>query len=58
MSECIFESVYEEMFPFWEKISDADREYICRNSYSVAYPRGRNIHDGSDCSGVILVCSG
>ena len=58
MTEIVFESIYRERFPFWEKISDEDREYICRNSYSVAYPRGRNIHDGSDCSGVILVCSG
>ena len=22
------EAVYREIFPFWEKISDADREYI------------------------------
>ena len=53
-----FESVYREIFPFWEKIGDADREYICQNSYAVTYPKGKNIHDGSECSGVILVRSG
>ena len=52
------EAVYREIFPFWEKISDADREYICRNSHHVVYPKGKNIHDGSECSGVIFVCSG
>lgn len=58
MSESVLESVYREIFPFWEKISDADREYICQNSYDVIYPKGRNIHDGGECSGVIFVRSG
>ncbi|MCI9336152.1 MAG: Crp/Fnr family transcriptional regulator [Lachnospiraceae bacterium] len=54
----MFEAVYSEMFPFWEKISQADRAYICGNSESVTYPKGKNIHNGSECSGVILVRSG
>lgn len=58
MSEKMFEDVYKEIFPFWEKISAKDRNYICQNSYVVNYPRGKNIHDGSKCSGVILVRSG
>ncbi len=58
MSECIFESVYEEMFPFWEKISDTEKDYICKNSYTLTYPKGKNIHNGEECSGVILVRSG
>ena len=58
MSEIVFESIYREIFPFWEKLPDAEREYICRNSYDVTYSKGRNIHDGSECSGVILVRSG
>lgn len=58
MSESKFESIYRENFPFWDKISDGDRGYICQNSHCVTYPRGKNIHDGSECSGVILVRSG
>ncbi len=58
MSEIVFESIYREIFPFWEKLPAAEREYICRNSYDVTYPKGKNIHDGSECSGVILVRSG
>lgn len=58
MSEEMFEDVYKDIFPFWEKISAEDRNYICQNSYVVNYPRGKNIHDGSKCSGVILVRSG
>ena len=58
MPEIVFENIYREKFPFWEKISDADREYICRNSHMLTYPKGRNIHNGEECSGVIYVCSG
>ena len=58
MPQTMFESVYKEMFPFWDSISDTDRAYVCQNSYAVTYPKGKNIHDGSECSGVILVRSG
>ena len=58
MPEIVFENIYREKVPFWEKISDADREYICRNSHMLTYPKGRNIHNGEECSGVIYVCSG
>lgn len=53
-----FEPICRKMFPFWEKISDADKEYICQNSHIYTYPKGRNIQDSSECSGVILVRSG
>lgn len=58
MSDMILQSVYKEIFPFWEKISDSDREYLYQNSYGITYPKGKNIHDGDECSGVILVRSG
>lgn len=58
MPEILFEPIYREIFPFWETISDADRDYICQNSYSIAYSKGKKIYDGSECSGVILVRSG
>ena len=54
----MFENIYKEYFPFCEKTSDEDREYICRNSHMFTYPKGRNIHNGEECSGVILVRSG
>ena len=55
MSEMEFEAVYKEVFPFWQKLSDVDKNYICQSSYCVAYPKGKNIHNGDECSGVILV---
>lgn len=58
MSRLMFEPVYEEIFPFWDRVSDTDKNYICQNSYVLTYPKGKNIHDGSECSGLILVRSG
>ncbi|MEY8338364.1 Crp/Fnr family transcriptional regulator [Lachnospiraceae bacterium 62-35] len=58
MAQTVFESVYKNLFPFWEEITDTDRDYLCRHSLSLTYPKGTNIHDGNECSGVIFVRSG
>lgn len=53
-----FEAVYNNIFPFWDKISVADREAICNSSIAMSYPKGTNIHNGDGCSGVFFVRSG
>lgn len=54
----MFEPVYREMFPFWDTISEKDRDFICENSLAMTYPKGTVIHDGNECSGVIMVRQG
>lgn len=58
MERNMFEPVFKDIFPFWENISDDDKEYICRNSRAFTYPKGAAVHDGDECSGVIFVRSG
>lgn len=58
MAQMRFEEVYREILPFWSEISETDRDFICQNSYVFTYPKGKNIHDGSECSGVIFVRQG
>lgn len=58
MAQTFFEQVYKEIFPFWDEISESDREFICQNSVAVTYPKKTNIHNGNECSGVIIVRSG
>lgn len=53
-----FKAVYEKGFPFWNSISEEEREYICGNSFAVSYTKGTTIHDGTECSGVFFVRSG
>ncbi|MBQ3603663.1 MAG: Crp/Fnr family transcriptional regulator [Clostridia bacterium] len=54
----MFEPIFKEIFPFWEKITDSDKEYICTNTSAVSYPKGTNVHDGNDCLGVVMLRSG
>lgn len=58
MTQSNFKTVYQEMFPFWNEISEKEKEYICQNSVDITYPKGANIHDSTECSGVIFVRSG
>lgn len=58
MEQNLFESVYQDIFPFWNEIPESDRVFICQNSFALTYPKGTNIHDGNGCSGVIFVRSG
>ncbi len=58
MKESIFEPVLKERFPFWSELSEQDREYLSANTRALTYPKGTMIHDGTECSGVILVRTG
>lgn len=58
MEQSRFEPIYREIFPFWNEISDADKAFICQNSFELSYGKGTSVHDGNECSGVIIVRSG
>jgi len=58
MDSCPFTSMYQNYFPFWDRLSDNDRATLCRSSVMVHYPKGTTIHDGSICTGVIIPTSG
>ncbi|MBO5051897.1 MAG: Crp/Fnr family transcriptional regulator [Clostridia bacterium] len=50
--------LFEETFPFWNKMSEADRGTFLRSSQYVRFEKGTNIHDGNECTGVILIKRG
>lgn len=58
MTRAMFEPVYKEVFPFWEEISDDDRDFLCQNSLALTYPKGTTIHDGNECGGVFFLRKG
>ncbi len=53
-----FTQIYGERFPFWEELSSHQKESLLRSSYSVAFKKGTHIHDGNECTGVILLQKG
>ena len=58
MEPCVFSSVYQSCFPFWNDLAESDKDTFCRSSVLVRYPKGTTIHDGNECTGVILPKSG
>ena len=52
------QNLFENTFPFWNKMERYDRETFLRSSYLIQFPKGTNIHDGNECTGVIIVKSG
>lgn len=58
MSKLDFDSIFRESFPFWDSLTQADREHLCRFSTAVTFLKGATIHDASVCTGVILIKSG
>lgn len=58
MADNIFDSVYKQMLPFWDSISDSERSFICEHSVRTSFKKGANVHDSSECSGVFFIRSG
>ena len=50
--------LFSKTFPFWEELCDDDRATLLRSSQKIHFRKGTTIHDGSECTGLILVKSG
>ena len=50
--------LFANTFPFWDKMSDADKDLFLRSSQSIKFKKGTNVHNGNECTGVILIRSG
>ncbi len=50
--------LFRHSFPFWDNISECDRETFIAVSHRIKFDKGTNIHNGNECTGVILVKSG
>lgn len=50
--------IFRDTFPFWDRLSENDRNMFINTSQDVKFERGTNIHDGNECTGVILIRTG
>ena len=51
--------VYKKYFPFWEQLSDKQREALCANTAEAFFSKGSHVHGlDSSCTGAIMVVSG
>ena len=51
-------ALFEKTFPFWNVLTEADKNSLLHASQQVCFKKGANVHDGNECTGVILVISG
>ena len=58
MKETELAEIFKNTFPFWNKMSDAERQSFINSSYNVKFEKGTNIHNGDECTGIILIKSG
>ena len=54
----IFNKFYEEYFPFWNKLDDKDKEFLCQNSSIVHFEKEQMVHNNAECSGLFIVKTG
>ena len=52
------QELFSSIFPFWEKLSEQDKNTLIRSSQTVKFEAGTNIHDGNECTGIIVVKRG
>ena len=53
-----FTDTISQAFPFWNELSENDKNYLLENSAGLTYKKGRNVHNGNECTGLILVRRG
>ena len=58
MNETELTELFEKAFPFWEELNDWERNTFLHSSQKVKFSKGATVHDGGECTGVILIKSG
>lgn len=53
-----FDVVYDKCFPFWRKLSEVDREFLCENSVEEHFEKAQAVHNNTECSGLYIVKEG
>ena len=58
MTNYDYSVILGETLPFWNKLTDQERNNVLHSTQSVTFQKGYTVHDGNECTGVILVRSG
>ena len=51
-------SLFRDNFPFWDELSHIEKETFVNSSQYISFPKGTNIHNGNECTGIILIRKG
>ena len=51
-------ALFKENFPFWDELSNTEKETFLNSSQYISFRKGTNIHNGNECTGIILIRTG
>lgn len=51
-------ALFKDNFPFWDKLSRTEKETFVNSSQYISFRKGTNIHNGNECTGIILIRTG
>ena len=51
-------ALFRENFPFWDELSETEQDTFMNSSQYISFRKGTNIHNGNECTGIILIRSG
>ena len=58
MNRTVVPSVLAAALPFWDSLVPSDRELLCDNTIPIRCQKGDRLHDGQECTGVLIVHTG
>ena len=58
MTPNAYTQIFSSLFPFWDKLPAHEQELLYKSTLPVNYKKGQIIHDGTECTGMILVQKG
>lgn len=53
-----YSQLYAEYFPFWDKLNEEDKNFLCLNSSLEHFEKEQPVHNNTGCSGLYIVKSG
>ena len=58
MQDAELVALFKDNFPFWDDLSQVEKETFVNSSQYISFRKGTNIHNGNECTGIILIRSG
>ena len=50
--------LFKLTFPFWDKLTEGEKESFLNSSQKVSFKKGDNVHNGDECTGIIMIKRG
>ena len=53
-----YDVIYSKYFPFWNELSNTEKEFLLQHSSKVHFEKEQSVHDNNQCKGLYIVETG